>query len=354
MTLASQDLGFEPRRYVVNFDLPTMVVQRGNTMRTDTEARSAFYVARLHDVLAVPGVRAAAIASAAPFSGIRPDAPLTDQRGQEGGVYSVSSGYFRTMGVPLLVGRDFTEDESFRNAPVGVLNESGSAPALRSVAQCLGRVITPPNQPGRTVIGIVADARASLKQKTTPTMFVPFQSPFALKVLVIDAADDVATRALLTQTLSVSREARVDLQSLATARDLELSPFRFNALVVGAFALLTLLLAAVGVSGVMAATVAERTREFGIRIALGATREQVSALVLRQACMPIAAGAVAGLLLSMWASRLAVSLLFHVTPFDPVSFAAASLIVIACGVGATLLPARRAARVDPAMVLKSE
>jgi putative ABC transport system permease protein len=104
----------------------------------------------------------------------------------------------------------------------------------------------------------------------------------------------------------------------------------------------------------MAAFVGERTREYGIRMALGATREQVSALVLRQACMPIAAGAIAGLLLSAWASRLAASLLFDVTPFDPVSFAAASLIVIACGVGATLLPAQRAERVDPVVVLKAE
>jgi ABC-type antimicrobial peptide transport system permease subunit len=185
-------------------------------------------------------------------------------------------------------------------------------------------------------------------------MFVPFQSPFALKVLVVDADDDAATRARLTRALSVSHDARVDLQSLATARDLELSPFRFNALVVGAFALLTLLLAAVGVSGVMAAIVGERTREYGIRMALGATPERVSALVLRQAGVPIAVGALGGLLLSAWASRLAASVLYNVAPRDPVSFAAASLMIIACGVGATWWPAQRASRVDPAVVLKAE
>ncbi len=353
--LASQDLGFEPHRYAVSFDLPTLVVQRGGALRTDTAARSAFYVARLHEIRAVPGVRAAALGSATPFSGIMPDAPLTDGRGPDaGGVYSVSSDYFRTMGMPLLAGRDFTEAESLTSAPLGVLNERAARMLCGSPAECLGRSIPTPDQPVRTIIGVVADARRSLRRPMEPAMFVPFNSRYALKTLVIDADLGPETRERLKQALSVSRDARAEIRALEDARNEELSPFRFNAIVVAGFAALALVLAVVGVFGVMAAMVGERTREYGIRVALGATRTNVLRLVLGQAGLPVAAGVVAGLVLSGWASRFASSLLFGVTASDPVSFGAAAAIVIASGALAALGPARRAARVDPVVALRAE
>jgi len=171
---------------------------------------------------------------------------------------------------------------------------------------------------------------------------------------VIDFDDTPATRAALKRALSASPDVRVELSSLDEARDRELSPYRFNALVVGAFAFFTLALSIVGVYGVMAAIVGERTREYGIRVALGATRDRVTRLVLRQAAAPIVSGVVAGLLLSLWGSRFIASLLFGITPFDAPSFAAAAGVVVASGIIAALLPARRAARVDPMIVLRAE
>lgn len=352
--LLTQDLGFQPNRLAVTFDLPTMVVKRGDTMRTDTAARAAFYRARLLDVRSVPGVRAAALASSVPFSGMAPDAPLTDRDDQPGGVYSVSSGYFRTMGVPVLAGRELSDDESFSNAGVGVLNESGARLLCGGLWQCLGATVRAPGQPARTVVGIVRDTRPSARRAATPAMFVPFESSFALKTLVIDAEDTQATRDALRRALAVSSDVRVNVRSIDADLDAEVAPFRFNALVVAAFAAMTLLLAIVGVYGVMSALVGERIGEYAIRLALGATNARVSGLVLRQALVPIAGGLGAGLLLAVWSTRFIASLLYGVAPLDVGSFLAGAGIVLASGLVAALLPARRAGSVDPIVVLKTE
>jgi ABC-type antimicrobial peptide transport system permease subunit len=186
-------------------------------------------------------------------------------------------------------------------------------------------------------------------------MYVPFDSKrFAVATLAIDTADTPENRALIKRALSTSRDARVDVRSLDDARDREVSPFRFNAIVVGAFAALTLVLALVGVFGVMAAVVGERTREYGIRLALGATRERVNRLVLRQAAVPIGCGVFAGLIVAAWGSRLVATLLFGVVPLDFVSFVAAPALVLAAGLAAAFIPASRAGRVDPIIALRAE
>ena len=357
VALLSQDLGFESRRVVATFDLPTLLVNRGGVLRTDTAARAAFTQARLADVRAVPGVRAAGAASGAPFSGSAPDAPLMETRGggERGGVFSVSSSYFRAIGTPLLAGRDLADAESFAAAPVGLLNETAARLLCGGPSACLGFVVRAPSQIPRTVVGVVRDIRQGLQRAPQPAMYVPFDpARFAFATLAIDAADTPENRALIKRTLSTSRDARVDIRSLEDARDREVSPFRFNAIIVGAFALLTLALALVGVFGVMAAVVGERTRECGIRLALGATRARVNRLVVRQAAVPIACGVVAGLILAAWGSRLVATLLFGVVPLDLFSFVAAPAIVLAAGLAAAFIPASRAGRVDPIIALRAE
>ena len=355
LALTSQDLGFTPHRFIVNFDLPTMVIEQGGMLRTDTAARSAFYLARLRDVRAIAGVRAAALASAVPFSGIRPDAALLAGRGdQAGGVYSISSGYFQAMGIPFLAGRDLTDEESFGAAAVGILNLTGARALCGAPASCIGRVIASPGQSARTVVGVVADARPSLVRAQMATMYVPFQSRFALKTLVISADDDRATVGRITRALSTSGDARVDMQVLEEAVDRELAPYRFNAIAIGGFALLTLLLAVIGVYGVMSAIVGQRTREYGVRIALGATPARINGHVLAMAAVPLGAGVGAGLVVAAWASRFFDSLLFGVVPIDPVSFVGAAVVLVASGIGAAVVPARRAASVDPVVSLRAE
>jgi putative ABC transport system permease protein len=355
--LLSQDLGFESRRVVATFDLPTMVINRGGALQADTPARMAFTQARLADVRAMPGVRAAGGASGAPYSGSAPDAPLMESAGgrERGGVFSVTSGYFRAIGTPLVAGRDLADAESFAAAPVGLLNETAARELCGSPSACLGFVVRAPGQPPRTVVGVVRDIRQGLQRAPQPAMYVPFDpARFRFATLAIDAADTPESRALIKRTLSTSRDARVDIRSLDDARDREVSPFRFNAIVVGAFAVLTLVLALVGVFGVMAAVVGERTREYGIRLALGATRERVNRLVLRQAAVPIACGVFGGLILAAWGSRLVSALLFGVLPLDLVSFVAAPAIVLAAGLAAAFIPASRAGQVDPIIALRAE
>jgi predicted permease len=353
--LVSQDLGFAPHRVAVNFDLPTMVVVRDGALRTDIEARTAFYRARLRDVREVPGVHAAALASGTPFSGMAPDAPLMPGQGdQAGGVYGVSSGYFTAMGIPLLAGRDFTDEESFGAAPVGVLNLTAARLLCGGLEACLGRVIAAPKQPARSVIGVVADARPSLEQAQLPAMYVPFLSRFSLKTLVISADDTTATNSRIKRALSVSREARVDMRALDDALDRELSPYRFNAILIGGFAALTLLLALVGVYGVMMAIVTQRTREYGVRLALGATPRRVNRHVLGVAALPLASGVTGGVVLAAWSSRFIGSLLYGVVPLDGASFAAAAALLLVCGLAASAVPAIRAGRVDPIGALRAE
>jgi putative ABC transport system permease protein len=185
-------------------------------------------------------------------------------------------------------------------------------------------------------------------------MYVPFLSPFAMKTLVIAADDTPATTAGIKQALSASADVHVDIHPLDDARDRELSPYRFNAIVVGGFAALTLLLAIVGVYSVMAAIVGERTREYGVRLALGATRARINRHVLATASVPIAAGIAAGMALAVWSSRLIAGLLYGVAPLDPMSFAGAAVILTITAFAAAAVPATRASRVDPIIALRAE
>ena len=357
VALLSQDLGFESRRVVVSFDLPTLVVNRGGVLRGDTAARAAFTQARLADMRAVPGVRAAGAASGAPFSGSAPDAPLMQSPagGERGGVFSVTSGYFRAIGTPLVAGRDLTDAESFTAAPVGLLNEMAARILCGGPSACLGFAVRAPGQAPREVVGVVRDIRPGLQRAPKAAMYVPFDpARFTLATIAIDAPDTAESRDRLKHALSASPDARVNVRSLDEARDREVSPFRFNAVIVGAFAAITLLLSAVGVYGVMASVVGERTREFGIRIALGATRARLNRYVLLQAALPIGCGIAAGVALAAWGSRLVASLLYGVVALDAVSFAAATTTVLAIGLLAAYGPARRAGRVDPIVALKAE
>ena len=356
LALISQDLGFQPHRVVATFDLPTLVIRTPDGPRSDRGARAAFIRQRLLDIRSIAGVRAAGAASAPPYSGFAPDAPLMDgPDGLTGGVYSVSSGFFRAMGIPLLAGRELTDDESFAAAPAGVLNETAARQICGAVTGCVGRVVRAPGQPARTVVGIVPDIRQSLRTVVPPVMYVPFDvAHFVMASIVIESDDTPENREGLKRALTVSRDARVEVRSLDAAVATEVSPYRFNAIVVGAFSALTLILAIVGVYGVMTSVVGERTREYGIRLALGATSSRVNGEVLRQAAMPIALGIAGGAILAGWSARFAASLLFGVVPLDGASFGAAAVVVLVSGLIAAFIPARRAGHVDPIVALRAE
>jgi len=355
LALLQEDLGFGTHRVVANFDLPTALIRTARETRVDLAARMQFTQARLQDLRALPGVRAAGVVSAVPFSGAAPDRLLFGRGdARKGGVYSASAGAFSALGVPFVAGRDFTDAESFSGAPVAILNER-AARLICGSEPCLGRAVSPPGLPPQTVVGIVHDARQSFRTPIEAAMFVPFDAPrFRLAYVVADADDTPAAREGLKRALSVAPDALIQVRALDALLDNEVSPYRFNAVVIGAFSLLTLVLAALGVYGVMAAVVTERTREFGIRLALGATRARMNRHVLSRAALPIAAGIAGGLLLAIWSSRYVLSLLYGVTRLDSTSYAVAVAIVSAAALLAAYVPARRAARVDPIVALRSE
>jgi putative ABC transport system permease protein len=185
-------------------------------------------------------------------------------------------------------------------------------------------------------------------------MYVPFLSRFSLKTIVVSWDGTAATADRIRRAMSVSADARMTMRALDDQAAREISPYRFNAVIIGGFAALTLLLAAVGVYGVMSAIVGQRTREYGVRAALGATRARVNRHVLGMAARPIVGGLVVGMLSALWAARLLDSLLYGVVPLDPASFTAAGVVLLVSGLAAALAPAIRASRVDPIVALRAE
>jgi hypothetical protein len=290
-----------------------------------------------------------------PASGALADFPLFPRGAGKGGVWSIGSGFFRSMGIPVVEGRELNERESFAGAPVGILNQS-AARALFPDGHALGRQVTAPNQPARTIVGVVADSRQSFKRAAEPAMYVPFAAAtFKSAQMIVDAPDTPLVRELIRQSvMHVSANAHVTMTPVSMLLDSDVAPTRFMLVVIGLFAALTMLLAMLGVYGVIAFIARERMREYGVRVALGATRRIIGVLVVRQALVPIAAGLTAGLIAATWTSRLLTAQLFEIAPLDAATFAGTAVLLFASGLAAAAIPARRATRVDPVIALRAE
>jgi putative ABC transport system permease protein len=265
-------------------------------------------------------------------------------------------GYFRTLGIPLLSGRDLEEGDG----AVAVINAELSRRAFAG-RNPLGRRIRVGDDPSawHTVVGVVGDARREhLDQPPPPTAWLPIsQLPVPYQNVFVRTRTDTAGA-----VSAVRRElARLDRDlGLGTPHEMReivsgaADDSRFRARLISAFAAAGLLLSAIGLYGVVAASVLRRRRELGIRLALGATRGGVARLVLREGVLVALAGLAAGLLVALAAGRLLSSLLFGVAASDPATFAGAAIFLLAVALIASALPALRAARLDPVEVLRSE
>jgi putative ABC transport system permease protein len=305
-------------------------------------------------IRALPGIRSAAATMSPPGFGGAPDVSFPAGPGKGGG-WIVSAGFFRTMGVKLIAGREFDDREGFSGAPVAVLNQA-AARLLFGDGEAVGREVRAPKQPTRTVVGVVADTRQSFKAAAEPAMYVPFdRSTFRFADTIVDADDTPALREQIRRAiLRVSRDSDVAIEPLAALLDRDVAVLRFSMRVIAAFAVLTVLLAMLGVYGVITFIAGERLREYGVRVALGASRQAIATLVLRHAVVPIGAGVIAGLVVSAWAARLLAAEILDVSPASVVTFLIASSALLVCGVLAASVPARRATRVDPMIVLRAE
>ena len=276
-------------------------------------------------------------------------------------------GYFGAAGIPLLQGRAFTSTDRRESARVVVLNESlaerlfpGLDPVGRQVAWT-GEVLNfiPVSGDWRTVVGVVGDTRdAGLDSDPTPIMFQPFaQEEIFAGALVIRTASDPRALAPIAQRTIRDMYPRQLIENVATleeVRDATVAPRRLNALLITSFGTLAMVIAVVGIAGVLAFSVSSRTAEIGIRMSLGADSSRVHRMVLGEGGLLLGVGLTLGVAGALATSRLLRGLLFGVAPHDPATLVAVTLILAVVGLAACWIPAVRAARVDPAVALRAE
>ena len=318
-------------------------------------------------VAALPGVRAVSWAGLLPLSGERDVETVTLPGAapgppQEVDVTAVGPAYFRTLGIPIVAGREFdASNEGPDGAPAIVVNEAaarrfwhGENPIGRRL-QIYGAE--------RSVVGVSRDSLfLSLQEPGLSLVTVPIQQlggDGILAPMTLLVRTDGDPRAALPAVKAAigSLDANLPVFGLRTLADEvadQLLPQRFGSALLGLFALLSLVLATLGVYAVVAASVSRRVREMGIRIALGARPAALRRMILRQTTVPVAAGIAAGLPLAVGATRLLGRFLFGVTPTDAASFAAAALLLALGGLAAADWPARRAGSISPMEALRNE
>jgi putative ABC transport system permease protein len=333
------------------------------------ESRVAFADRVVAELESLPGVSDVGLVDAVPFGYTNPSAtygivgrePADSAPPPHALVRSVSPGYFASMGIPLLRGRDFTEQDDAASPSVVIIDRVLADRHFRDT-EPLGQQITRGGneRDARTIVGVVAPVKhRGLDDPTTKeTLYFPYdQRPVETFTLVARATvpADQLMSAVRRSVLRIDPEQPLfDLQTLAGRIEGTLLQRKVPMRLLGVFGGMALLLAALGVYGVLAFHVGQRRREFGIRTALGATMGDVLNLVFGQGLRLVALGIVLGLLGYVAVSRFLRSLVFEVSPLDPVSLFMGPTVLLVVAAFACWLPARRAAKVDPIEALRSE
>ena len=355
---------------------------------TSSPALAAAYTARLHELMETRNTRLdATLASVAAISGVASvsaiyGAPMSD--GGSNGGYAIrgrqaftpaatglpqanfnpiTPGFFRTLGVPLLHGRFFTEEDTLNAPKVLLINHalaSTAFPDQDPIGQQITTGLDENSGDFSTIVGVVGDIRGdSPAQPPVPTIYMPnAQHPswaYDMQLIVRTPLSSTAMTDTLRKSLLQSHpEIAVKISTMQENLGEVQRPERFRTLLFALFAVVSILLAAVGMYGVTAYTVSQRRFEFGLRMALGANRCSVLGLVLRQAVVIALIGIASGIALSLSLTRVLGSVVGLLPPFDPAAYGLAALFILLLSVLATLLPARAAASVDPMNVLRSE
>lgn len=273
-----------------------------------------------------------------------------------------SGGYFAAMGIPLIAGRTFSERDTADDAPPVAIVSTALArkywPGENPVGKRL-RFGDTATEPWVSVVGIIGDVhQLGLQQPAPPLLYVPFSQfplPFMSAVVRSTLPESTVGSLLRAKLAAIDPDLPfADVKTLQSFVDRSVEEPRFRAMLIAAFAVLALLLAAVGVFGLISYTVTQRTREIGIRVALGASPRQVLASLIREGVLLALAGVAAGLAGAALAMRALRAFLFGVSAADPMTFAGVGLVLLAVAAAASYIPSRRALRVDPMIALRAE
>jgi putative ABC transport system permease protein len=328
----------------------------------DAMQRAAFFRDLLASAGSLPGVRVAALASTSPVSGYAPRLRLSLQPGapaEANAVYRVvSPDYLRALAIPCLKGRFFSVTDTAAGEPVAVINETMAKRAWRSGEEPLGRRIEI-NGKWRIVVGVMADImNQGLVGRTAYEVAVPLaQDPPIAAMLILQSDGDPLTIARPAINAIHRLDADQPLDPVSTFEGLHeeaCGPFGLILSLIGSFAVIAVSLAAAGIYGVTSRSVAVRTREIGIRMALGAGRSRVTREILGQGLRLALAGIVPGALLSLLLLKVLLSKLWWLKAGAPDSIAPLAALLLAVALLACWFPARRATRVDPAATLRAE
>ncbi|KAA6462091.1 ABC transporter permease [Acidobacteria bacterium AB60] len=361
--------GFDTTR-VVTFEVPLPTSPRYQ----DTDRMAQTYGAVLQRLQAIPGVETAGFASFVPMGGetdstiIRiPGRPRINQADAPGANYQfVSPGFFQTMGTPLEEGRDFANGDVLTTQSVAIINQTMAKkywPGQDAIGKQVGVGMV--RIPLRTIVGVVADTKqTSLREEPSPEMYVPYTQN-EIKVWPSMQTMQYALRlrgdgnAIEERVRKAVNEVDPDLPiaqfaELRTMVNASMAADRFALLLLGVFGLLALVLATLGMYGVIAYSVQQRTTEIGLRMALGADRRTILGMVLRQGGTLALSGIAMGLVGASITTRLMTTFLYGVRAFDPQTFAAVALLLLAIALIACWVPARRAMGVSPTVALRYE
>ncbi len=336
-----------------------------------TDTMVALYDKVLKTLPAVPGIEASGIVRTVPLNGAtegsivrvpgrvaksREDRPVSN--------YNIASpGYFSTVGTPILQGREFLETDKADSPPVVIVNNASAKkfwPGQNAIGKQIG--LASLQFPLMTVVGVVADVKhISLREAPGPEMYVPLtQKPFpSMAIMSVVLRTHINPAGVIDGVRNAIHSIDPDLpiaqvETLATIRSNSMAQPRFAMLLLASFGLLALLLACIGMYGVISYSVMQRTREIGVRMALGAQRKTVFGMIVRQGASLAGLGILIGLATAFALTRLMASFLYGIQPADPITFLGMSTLLVTVAVLACYLPARRATQVDPMIALRYE
>ncbi len=363
--LLSVDAGFRADQ-VLTFELSLPELKY-----PDQQHIAALYQRVLRSLQSQPGIESAAIVETLPIGGATESTGIRipDWTPPQSGIrryanYTIASpGFFATVGAPILRGREFTESDTATSMPVIVINEA-MAKKFWPGQDTIGKQVGPgsPLYPLGTIVGVVANVKhLSLREDPGPEMYVPYTQKVWPSLLTMDVVlrSHLDGASVVTSARNAIHAVDADLpitnvRPLASLVDDSVARPRFSMLLLTAFGVFALVLACIGIYGVISYSVAQRTREIGVRVALGATRLNIFGMILGQGARLAGLGIAIGVAVALGVTRMMSSFLYDVRPADPATFVVVCVILLSVAALACYLPARQATRVDPLIALRHD